>query len=88
MKVPKRIAANGYEIDHDLMNSNHMAWNNNEKFDMTVPDRIVVIGQDQHLGEFTDIIFFMLAIIFLVFTFLLPSTAFRHSIIVHALRLH
>lgn len=88
MKVPKRIAANGYEIDHDLMNSNHMAWNNNEKFDMTVPDRIVVIGQDQHLGEFTDIIFFMLANIFLVFTFLLPSTAFRHSIIVHALRLH
>lgn len=53
MKVPKRIAANGYEIDHELLNSNITSWNSNEKFDMTVPDRIVVIGQDQHLGELT-----------------------------------
>lgn len=24
----------------------------NEKFDMKVPERILVVGQDQHLGEF------------------------------------
>lgn len=24
----------------------------NEKFDMKVPERILVVGQDQHVGEF------------------------------------
>jgi mitochondrial fission factor len=52
MKVPKRITANGQEIEHEILNGNQVnSWNYYEKHDMTVPDRIVVIGQDQHLGE-------------------------------------
>lgn len=52
MKVPKRLTANGYEMDnHEILNGNTNSWNYYEKLDMTVPDRIVVIGQDQHLGE-------------------------------------
>lgn len=53
MKVPKRITANGMEIEnHEILNGNQMnSWNYHEKLNMTVPDRIVVIGQDQHLGE-------------------------------------
>lgn len=54
MRVPKRIKATGeYYDDYDLNipngGSNH--WNYHDKIDMTVPDRIMVIGQDQHLGE-------------------------------------
>lgn len=55
MRVPKRIKATGeYYDDFDNMpngngGSNH--WNYHDKIDMTVPDRIVVIGQDQHLGK-------------------------------------
>lgn len=52
MKVPKRLTANGQEIENEILNGNQMnSWNYYEKHDMTVPDRIVVIGQDQHLGE-------------------------------------
>lgn len=53
MKVPKRLGANGFEMDpHEILNGNGMnSWNYYEKHEMTVPDRIVVIGQDQHLGE-------------------------------------
>lgn len=53
MKVPKRLTANGYELDqHEILNGNQMnSWNYHEKLDMNVPDRIVVIGQDQHLGK-------------------------------------
>ncbi|KAJ6635586.1 Transport and Golgi organization protein 11 [Pseudolycoriella hygida] len=54
MRVPKRIHATGEHYD-DLEQfpfnnggSNH--WNYQDKIDMTVPDRIVVMGQDQHLG--------------------------------------
>lgn len=55
MRVPKRIKATGeYSDDHESMwaatNGNSNAWNFQEKFDMTVPDRIVVIGQEQHHG--------------------------------------
>ncbi|CRK99246.1 CLUMA_CG012640, isoform A [Clunio marinus] len=51
MKVPKRITANGVELENnEILNGNQMnSWNYHEKIDMTVPDRIVVIGQDQHL---------------------------------------
>lgn len=56
MRVPKRIKATGeYYDDFDhLPNSNGGSnhWNYHDKIDMTVPDRIVVIGQDQHLGMF------------------------------------
>lgn len=54
MRVPKRIKATGeYYDDFDLPlgnggGSNH--WNYQDKIDMTVPDRIMVIGQAQHLG--------------------------------------
>lgn len=56
MKVPKRIImSNSHEMEsdnHEILNGNGMnSWNYYEKLDMTVPDRIVVIGQDQHLGE-------------------------------------
>jgi len=54
MRVPKRIRATGEYYD-DLEHfpysnggSNH--WNYQDKIDMTVPDRIVVMGQDQHMG--------------------------------------
>jgi mitochondrial fission factor len=60
MKVPKRISANGYEMDQELLHSNNTAsWNYNDKFDMTVPERIVVIGQDQHLGKKFFCFFFL-----------------------------
>lgn len=55
MRVPKRIKATGeYFEDNELLaNGNGVAeWNYQNKFDMNVPDRIVVLGQDQHLGEF------------------------------------
>ena len=56
MKVPKRIVmTNNHEIqvdNNEILNGNGMnSWNYYDKLDMTVPDRIVVIGQDQHLGE-------------------------------------
>lgn len=56
MRVPKRIKATGeYYDDFDMPlgnggGSNH--WNYHDKIDMTVPDRIMVIGQEQHLGAF------------------------------------
>lgn len=56
MKVPKRIImSNNHEMEienHEFLNGNQTnSWNYYDKLDMTVPDRIVVIGQDQHLGE-------------------------------------
>lgn len=55
MRVPKRIKATGEYSDDDhllLSNQNGImnSWNYSDKIDMNVPDRIVVIGQDQHLG--------------------------------------
>lgn len=53
MRVPKRIRATGEhydDMDH-LGNGNSNHWNYHDKIEMTVPDRIVVMGQDQHLGE-------------------------------------
>lgn len=54
MRVPKRIRANGevFEDNELLANGNGVsAWNYRDKIDMNVPDRIVVLGQDQHLGK-------------------------------------
>lgn len=54
MRVPKRIKATGEvsDEDHLLSNQNGIinSWNYSNKIDMNVPDRIVVLGQDQHLG--------------------------------------
>lgn len=56
MRVPKRIKATGeYYDDFDLPlgNGNGTSnWGYQDKIDMTVPDRIMVIGQEQHLGKF------------------------------------
>lgn len=54
MSVPKRIRATGEvsDDDHLLSNQNGImnSWNYSDKIDMNVPDRIVVLGQDQQLG--------------------------------------
>lgn len=54
MRVPKRIKATGeYYDDFDLPLGNGTSnWGYQDKIDMTVPDRIMVIGQEQHLGKF------------------------------------
>ncbi|EDW00869.1 transport and Golgi organization protein 11 [Drosophila grimshawi] len=53
MRVPKRIKATGEFSDEDLLLSNQngliSSWNYNDKIDMNVPDRIVVLGHNQHL---------------------------------------
>lgn len=55
MRVPKRIRATGEyydDLDHfPYSNGGSNHWNYQDKIDMTVPDRIVVMGQDQHLGK-------------------------------------
>jgi len=51
MRVPKRIKVAG-ESDDDQNNAGSN-WNTalaSEKFDMHVPDRILVAGQEQHIG--------------------------------------
>lgn len=55
MRVPKRIRATGgsyYDEPELLSNGNGEinSWNYHNKIEMNVPDRIVVLGQDQHLG--------------------------------------
>lgn len=58
MRVPKniRIKSTGEYFDDLDLRSNNGQMNyydrfDDHKYDMTVPDRIVVIGQDQHLGR-------------------------------------
>ncbi|KAK7076510.1 hypothetical protein SK128_001505, partial [Halocaridina rubra] len=49
MKVPKRIRVTGENDDDPTVN--WARYNGmNEKFEMNVPDRIVVAGGDQHIG--------------------------------------
>ncbi|XP_059614760.1 transport and Golgi organization protein 11 isoform X2 [Phlebotomus argentipes] len=53
MRVPKSIKATGeYFDERDILpgSANLNSWNYSEKIDMTVPDRIVVIGQEKHHG--------------------------------------
>ncbi|EAT46079.1 AAEL002700-PB [Aedes aegypti] len=54
MRVPKRIRATGdYFDEHELLSNGNgeiNSWNYHDKIEMNVPDRIVVLGQDQHLG--------------------------------------
>ncbi|XP_062564254.1 transport and Golgi organization protein 11 isoform X1 [Armigeres subalbatus] len=53
MRVPKRIRATGdYFDDHELLSNGNgeiNSWNYHDKIEMNVPERIVVLGQDQHL---------------------------------------
>lgn len=55
MRVPKRIKATGeYYDDFDMPLGGTNGGNNwgfHDKIDMTVPDRIMVIGQEQVLGK-------------------------------------
>ncbi|KAJ8733956.1 hypothetical protein PYW07_014507 [Mythimna separata] len=52
MTVPQRIKATGDIVDEDsAVNGVVSGWDYaNEKFDMKVPERILVVGQDQHVG--------------------------------------
>lgn len=52
MTVPQRIKANGDIFDDEnTPNGLVSGWDYaNEKFDMKVPERILVMGQDQHIG--------------------------------------
>lgn len=56
MRVPKRIKATGeYYDDFDLPNNGNQPgndWRTTKKIEMTVPDRIMLIGQEQHMGKF------------------------------------
>lgn len=48
------LQATGDIIDDDSA-PNGMSWDYaNEKFDMKVPERILVVGQDQHVGKFVN----------------------------------
>lgn len=52
MHVPKRIKANGDVGDEDMYAQNgNTFWDMPEKFEMSVPDRIMLLGQDQHIGN-------------------------------------
>lgn len=45
MRVPKNIRISGDFTDDDVMGTNGTNWPmNNDKYDMNVPDRILVVG--------------------------------------------
>ena len=48
MRVPKRIKVSG-DLDSSNSPTKINPWED-EKFDMKVPDRILVVGQDQYYG--------------------------------------
>lgn len=54
MRVPKRIKATGeYFDEHELLSNGGgsiNSWNYHQTFDMTVPERIVVMGHEQQMG--------------------------------------
>lgn len=54
MRVPKSIRVNGDYTDEEVAGTNGSSWNQvvagAEKFEMHVPDRILVVGQEQHVG--------------------------------------
>ncbi|XP_020297517.1 transport and Golgi organization protein 11 isoform X1 [Pseudomyrmex gracilis] len=52
MRVPKSIRVNGDYTDEDLI-TNRSPWNqvpSMEKLEMHVPEKILVVGQEQHVG--------------------------------------
>lgn len=52
MRVPKSIRVNGSYTNEDMSGTNGSSWNQIpvEKIEMHVPDRILVVGQEQHIG--------------------------------------
>ncbi|XP_076246810.1 transport and golgi organization 11 isoform X2 [Calliopsis andreniformis] len=52
MRVPKSIRVSGDYTDEEVAGTNGSSWNQipAEKFEMHVPDRILVVGQEQHIG--------------------------------------
>lgn len=79
MKVPKRINANGILHEEILNGHDISSWNYHASPDMmTVPERIVVLGQDQHLGKnfFYDALLSFLQKIFTLFCSLLFFVCF------------
>ncbi|KYM99288.1 PREDICTED: transport and Golgi organization protein 11 [Cyphomyrmex costatus] len=53
MRVPKSIRVNGDYPDENITITNRAMWNQipaMEKLEMHVPDRILVVGQEQHVG--------------------------------------
>ncbi|CAL7943528.1 unnamed protein product [Xylocopa violacea] len=53
MRVPKSIRVGGDYADEEVAGTNGSSWNQmvaDEKFEMHVPDRILVVGQEQHVG--------------------------------------
>ncbi|XP_053979744.1 transport and Golgi organization protein 11 [Hylaeus volcanicus] len=51
MHVPKSIRVCGDYTDEDVTRTSASSWNQvAEKFEMHVPDRILVVGQEQHVG--------------------------------------
>ncbi|XP_011708050.1 PREDICTED: transport and Golgi organization protein 11 [Wasmannia auropunctata] len=53
MRVPKSIRVNGDYPDEDITITNRATWSQipaMEKLEMHVPERILVVGQEQHVG--------------------------------------
>ncbi|XP_043481520.1 transport and Golgi organization protein 11 [Leptopilina heterotoma] len=53
MRVPKNIQVNGEFADEENNSTNGSTWSQilaNDKYEMHVPDRILVVGQEQHIG--------------------------------------
>ncbi|KAG7205802.1 hypothetical protein KM043_007747 [Ampulex compressa] len=53
MQVPKSIRVSGDYTNENVVGTNGSSWNqmvSTEKFEMHVPDRILVVGQEQHIG--------------------------------------
>ncbi|XP_051163564.1 transport and Golgi organization protein 11 [Leptopilina boulardi] len=53
MNVPKNIQVNGDFADDEHNGTNGTTWSQilaNDKYEMHVPDRILVVGQEQHIG--------------------------------------
>ncbi|XP_012521818.1 transport and Golgi organization protein 11 [Monomorium pharaonis] len=53
MQVPKSIRVNGDYPNEEITITNRATWNQipgMEKLEMHVPDRILVVGQEQHVG--------------------------------------
>ncbi|GBP59648.1 Transport and Golgi organization protein 11 [Eumeta japonica] len=51
MTVPQRIKATGDVVEDENVVNGLPGWDySKEKFDMKVPERILVVGQDQHIG--------------------------------------
>lgn len=72
MRVPNKISMGEYEseIPNGINGSN---WSNNYS-NMQVPERILVAGQDQHIGEIIKILFIYFIFLFL-FSFLIRNTS-------------